>query len=73
MLLELEASLASFGHLITDVKFLAKAFNSFFFFSHIHRLCHSVTHNLVKNARHVSGLSFFGNHSWWDLVFLIIF
>lgn len=55
MLTEVEASHALFSHLITNVKFLAEAFNSIIF-SHIRRLCNSVAHNLVKDARHVNSL-----------------
>ena len=43
----------------TAPKLLTEAFNLvfFFFFPYILRLCNSVVHNIIKHARHVSGLS----------------
>lgn len=46
-----EVSFTSFGRLIVEAKTLAKTFYEIIF-SHIHRQCNSITHNL---PRHVSG------------------
>ena len=50
-----DQSFTSFRHLISEVKFYAKFFQSFSF-SHICRQGNSIAQNFTKHLRHVSSL-----------------
>lgn len=66
-----EQSLASFGNIIEEVRSYAETFHSFKV-SHINRRENSVVHNLIRHARHVSGLVVWIKEVFPYLIFVLL-